>query len=68
MGAAPLVILLVGLVVPIAVLILALVIDAFVLLWLMYGLWRDEGALWLWQALRQRVHMPHWHWHPAHHH
>jgi len=68
MGGAPLVILLVGMVVPIAVLILAIVIDSFVMLWLLYRLWHDEWSVRLWQAMRHHAHSAHWHWHPARNH
>jgi hypothetical protein len=67
MGGAPLVILLVGMVVPIAVLILAIVFDAFVGLWLLYRLWHDEWSMRLWNSIRRVVHVPHWHVHPARH-
>ena len=67
MGGAPLVILLVGMVVPIAVLILAIVIDAFVGLWLLYRLWHDEWSARLWNSSRRVVHVPPWHLHPARH-
>ena len=68
MGAAPLVILLVGMVFPIAVLILAIVIDSLVAVWLLYRLWHDEWSVRLWQAVRRHAHVPHWHWHPARNH
>lgn len=65
MGAAPLVILLVGMAVPIAVLILAIVFDAFVALWLLYRLWHDEWSVRLWKSMRRHTHIPHVRWHPA---
>ena len=68
MGAAPLIILLVGMVFPIAMLILAIVIDAFVMLWLLYSFWHDEWSVRLWQGVRRSVHVAHWHWHPARNH
>ena len=61
MGAAPLVIVLVGLAVPIVVLVLALVVDAFVAVWLLYRLWHDEWSARLWGSLRQFAHSLYWH-------
>lgn len=68
MGGAPLVILLVGMVFPIAVLILALVLDAFVMLWLLYRLWHDDWSVRLWQTMRRHAQLLHSHWHPARNH
>lgn len=68
MGAAPLVILLVGMALPILALILAIVFDSLVLLWLLYRLWHDEWSMRLWHAMRKHAHMPHWHWHPVRNH
>jgi hypothetical protein len=53
---------------PIAVLILAIVIDSLVALWLLYRLWHDEWSVRLWQSWRRHAHVPHWHWHPARNH
>jgi hypothetical protein len=55
---------LVGMVFPIAVMILAIVVDAFVGLWLLYRLWHDEWSVRLWHSIR-RLHAPQWHWHPV---
>ena len=62
MGGAPVVILLVGLLVPIALLILAAMVDAIVLLWVIYRLWHDEWSVSIGRTVRQLAHAPHWHW------
>ena len=62
MGAAPLVILLVGMVFPIAVLILAIIVDSIVALWLIYRLWHDEWSVSLRRAVRPHAHLPRLHW------
>ena len=59
MGAAPLVILLVGLALPIIALVLALVFDVLVAVWLLYRLWHDEWSVRLWHSLGRFVHIPH---------
>ena len=56
MGAAPLVLLLDGMVVPIAFLLLALVFDALALIWMAYQLWHDEWSVRLWLGLRRFAH------------
>lgn len=52
MGGAPIVILLVGLLIPIALVIMAALADAVVLLWAIYRLWHDEWSV----SLARAVH------------
>ena len=61
MGAAPLVIVLVGLAVPIVALVVTLVFDVFVAIWLLYRLWHDEWSVQLWHTVRRSMHAPYWH-------
>jgi hypothetical protein len=60
MGGAPVVILLVGLLVPITTLILAALLDAVVLLWVIYRLWHDEWSVSLGRLVHGLAHVPHW--------
>jgi hypothetical protein len=61
MEGAPVVILLVGLAFPIAVLLLALVLDAVALVWVLYRLWHDEWSATLSRQLHRLGSVPHWH-------
>ena len=60
MGAAPVVIVLVALAVPIVALVFALVFDTLVGIWLLYRFWHDEWSVQLWRSLRRFVHVPYW--------
>lgn len=62
MGGAPVVILLVGLLVPITLLILAAIADGIVLLWVIYRLWHDEWSVSLARVVHRLAHVPHWRW------
>lgn len=66
MGSAPIVILLVGMVFPIALLLLALVADLIAVIWAAYTLWREDWSVSLWRAIRRIGHAPHWR--AIHHH
>jgi hypothetical protein len=66
MGAAPLVLLLVGMMVPAAFIFLAIVFDELTAVWVIYRLWHDEWSVSPWQSLRRIGHVPQWH--PIHHH
>lgn len=66
MGGAPLVLLLVGLMVPIAFILLAVVFDVLTAIWVIYHMWHDEWSVGLWQSLRRIGHIPQWH--AIHHH
>jgi hypothetical protein len=65
-GAAPLVLLLVGMMVPAAFIFLAIVFDELTAVWVIYRLWHDEWSVSPWQSLRRIGHVPQWH--PIHHH
>lgn len=60
MGSAPLVIMLVGMVFPIALLLLALVADVVVLVWAGAVLWRDKWSVQVRHAMRRVGYAPHW--------
>jgi hypothetical protein len=66
MGAAPLVLLLVGMMVPAAFIFLAIVFDVLTAVWVIYRLWHDEWSVSPWESLRRIGHVPQWH--PIHHH
>ena len=60
MGGAPIVILLVGMLIPIAFLLLAVLVDAIFMAWLIYRLWHDEWSVSLGQVMRRMSHVPNW--------
>lgn len=60
MGGAPVVILLVGMLIPIAFLILAVLVDAIFVAWVVYRLWHDEWSVSVAQALHRIVHVQNW--------
>ena len=66
MGAAPLALLLVGMVIPIAFLFLALLFDALTVVWVAYQLWHDEWSVSLWHGPRRIGHTRYWQ--AIHHH
>lgn len=61
MGAAPLLIVLVGLAFPIALLLLAAVVGVLTLLWALYRFWHDEWSPNLRHAVASVAHFPHPH-------
>lgn len=60
MEGAPVVILLVGMVFPIALLILALVADVVAIVWAIYTMWHEDWSVSLWQVVRRISYTPRW--------
>lgn len=61
MGAAPLVLLLVGMVFPILLVLLAVLFDVLAVIWVVYRLWHDEWSVSLWRSLHRVGHVSHGH-------
>jgi hypothetical protein len=58
MGAAVIIIMLAGLVLPITLILAAVVFDCFVLLWYAYRLWHDRWAPRVWALVRMHGFPP----------